>query len=73
MGLMTNNEIDALKGEIKGKEMALKASQIAFEKELLGGLGEDIKKTLNPPKPKEMPLKQENKIVSFIKKIMGGF
>lgn len=52
MDFFTKKEIEYLKGEVTARDVALEAEKYAFEKQLLNGLGEEIKNTLkNPPKP----------------------
>jgi hypothetical protein len=53
MSYLVNREIEKLKGDIQSSQIAINADKEIFAAQLLGGLGEDIKKELhNPTKPK---------------------
>ena len=52
MDFFTKKEIEYFKGEIVSKNVAIEAEKYMFERQLLNGLGDEIKETLkNPPKP----------------------
>ncbi len=55
MGFLEDKELNSLKNEIKAKNIAVEADKYSYELQLLNGLGEEIKNTLNnPPKPSLM-------------------
>jgi hypothetical protein len=53
MSYIVDREISKLKGDIHSSQIAINAEKEIFAAQLLGGLGEDIKKELrSPTKPK---------------------
>ena len=53
MSYLVNREIEKLKGDVYSSQLAINADKEIFAAQLLGGLGEDIKKELrSPTKPK---------------------
>ena len=53
MSYLVNREIEKLKGDIHSSQIAINADKEIFAAQLLGGMGEDMKKELrNPTKPK---------------------
>lgn len=53
MSYLVNREITKLKGDVYSSQLAINADKEIFAAQLLGGLGEDMKKELrNPTKPK---------------------
>ena len=53
MSYLIDREIAKLKGDVHSSQIAIDADKEIFAAQLLGGLGEDIKKELhNPTKPK---------------------
>jgi len=53
MSYLVDREIKKLKGDIQSSQIAIDADKEIFAAQLLGGLGEDIRKELrNPTKPK---------------------
>lgn len=53
MSYLVDREIQKLKGDIEASQIAIEADKEIFASQLLGGLGDDIKKELhNPTKPK---------------------
>lgn len=70
MSYIVDREIEKLKGDVYSSQVAINADKEIFAAQLLGGLGEDIKKELHSPtKPKistSLKIKFSRWITKFI-------
>ena len=68
MDFLMEREINGLRSDVSSTETSLNAQRFAFEQELKNGLGEEIKKTLEPKKQSKWKLFMKR----FKSMLLGG-